>query len=68
INAYYYRYLNVITVCAGDFNSEDIVLTLAHEMAHALDISRSFYLQKVNSELGVAQKEIRDQVCNADES
>jgi hypothetical protein len=68
INAYYYKYLDVITVCAGDFNSEDILLTLAHEMSHALDISRTLYLDKVNSELGVAQKDLRNRVCNADTS
>jgi hypothetical protein len=44
INAYYYTNLNVITVCAGDFNSEDILLTLAHEMSHSLDIDRSLHL------------------------
>jgi hypothetical protein len=63
INAYYYKYLDVITVCAGDFNSEDILLTLAHEMSHALDISRSLYLHKVNSTLGQAESDLRNRVC-----
>jgi len=63
INAYYYRYLDVITVCAGDFNSEDILLTLAHEMSHALDISRTIYLHKTQSALGVAEKDLRNRVC-----
>lgn len=66
INAYYYRYLDVITVCAGDFNSEDILLTLAHEMSHALDISRTMYLHKTQSALGVAEKDLRNRVCEGD--
>lgn len=65
INAYYYRYLDVITVCAGDFNSEDILLTLTHEMSHALDISRSIYLHKVKSALGVAQADLRENICRS---
>ena len=64
INAYYYRYLNVITVCAGDFNSEDILQTLAHEMAHAIDITRSIYLFKMKSELVTQQKRFRKQICS----
>ncbi len=63
MNAYYYRYLNVITVCAGDFNSEDILQTLSHEMAHALDISRSIYLFKMKSELAKHQKRFRKNMC-----
>ena len=63
INAYYYRYLNVITVCAGDFNSEDILQTLAHEMAHALDITRSMYLFKMQSQLVKHQQRFRHQIC-----
>lgn len=68
INAYYYRYLDVITVCAGDFNSEDILLTLAHEMAHSLDISRTLYLHKVQSALGLAQVDLRNRICKAEEN
>ncbi len=66
INAYYYRYLDVITVCAGDFNSEDILLTLAHEMSHALDVSRTVYLHKIQSALGVAQLDLRNHICQAE--
>lgn len=62
-NAYYYKYLNVITVCAGDFNSEDIMQTLAHEMAHALDVDRSQYLFKSRSDFGIAHREFRAQAC-----
>jgi hypothetical protein len=63
VNAYYYKYLNIITVCAGDFNSEDILQTLAHEMGHALDIARSTYLFKTRSELAMSQRSLRKQVC-----
>ncbi len=64
VNAYYYRYLDIITVCAGDFNSEDILLTLAHEMGHVLDISRTVYLAKVNSDFGIAQHGLRQLICS----
>jgi hypothetical protein len=63
-NAYYYKFLNIITVCAGDFNSEDILQTLAHEMGHALDVSRSAYMFKMGSELVARQKSLRNQVCH----
>jgi hypothetical protein len=63
INAYYYRYLNVITVCAGDFNSEDIIQTLAHEMGHAIGIDRTQYLFENRSEFGAGLRALRGQVC-----
>jgi hypothetical protein len=63
VNAYYYTYLNVLTVCAGDFNSEDIVQTLAHEMGHALDINRTQYLFKTNSGFGRSLAQLRGEVC-----
>jgi len=63
INAYYYTYLNVLTVCAGDFNSEDIIQTLAHEMGHALGIDRSQYLYQVQSDFGKELNSFRSQVC-----
>lgn len=66
-NAYYYTYLNVITVCAGDFNSEDILQTLAHEMGHSLDIDRTAYLFEVNSEMGKQVRSLRTQVCNTEQ-
>jgi hypothetical protein len=63
INAYYFTYLNVLTVCAGDFNSEDILQTLAHEMAHSLGIDRSTYLFEVNSDFGKQLATFRANVC-----
>ncbi len=63
VNAYYYKFLNLITVCAGDFNSEDILQTLAHEIGHALDFSRSLYLKKMSSRLVKNQQILRSQVC-----
>lgn len=62
-NAFYYTYLNVLTVCAGDFNSEDILQTLAHEMGHALGIDRSQYLYAINSEMGKSLTTLRGQIC-----
>lgn len=62
-NAYYYTYLNLITVCAGDFNSEDTLLTLAHEMAHALGIDRTRYLFAINSEFGHKLASLRQNIC-----
>jgi hypothetical protein len=65
VNAYYYSHLNLITVCAGDFNSEDIILTLAHEMSHALDVDRATYLFYRQSELGQKLAKLRGEVCSA---
>lgn len=62
-NAYYYTYLNVVTICAGDFNSEDIAQTLAHEMAHALGIDRAQYLFEINSDFGRRLSAFRRKVC-----
>lgn len=63
VNAFYYTYLNVLTICAGDFNSEDIIQTLAHEMGHALGIDRSQYLFAINSALGKDLSTFRQKVC-----
>ena len=65
INAYYYPFLNILTVCAGDFNSEDIIQTLAHEMGHAIDIDRTQYLFETKSKFGGALSELRGEVCTA---
>lgn len=63
VNAYYYTYLNVLTICAGDFNSEDIIQTLAHEMGHALGIDRDQYLYEVNSNFGKRLENFRHEIC-----
>jgi len=65
INAYYYSHLNVITVCAGDFNSEDILLTLAHEMSHALDVDRSIHLFFQGSQLSESLGHVNKLLCEA---
>ena len=65
INAYYYSHLNVITVCAGDFNSEDILLTLAHEISHALDIDRSLYLFLQNSQFSQGLARVGKPLCES---
>jgi hypothetical protein len=41
MNAYYYPSFHAVTLCAGDFNSEDHLVTLAHEMSHAIDLESS---------------------------
>lgn len=66
INAFYYTNLNVLTVCAGDFNSEDIMQTLSHEMAHALGVDRSQYLFETKSKFGVGLATLRGQICRAE--
>lgn len=63
INAFYYTNLNVITVCAGDFNSEDVMQTLSHEMAHALGIDRSQYLFETKSTFGRNLSKLRGNIC-----
>jgi hypothetical protein len=63
VNAFYYTYLNVVTICAGDFNSEDITQTLSHEMAHALGIDRTEYLFEVHSDFGRNLSEFRKKIC-----
>ena len=62
-NAYYYPHLNLITVCAGDFNSEDIMQTLAHEMGHVLALNRSQYLFEKHSLMGQRLATLRQNVC-----
>ena len=62
-NALYFPHLNAITVCAGDFNSGDILFTLAHEMAHSLDIDHSMYLFAKRAAIGAGLRSLRQQVC-----
>jgi hypothetical protein len=63
VNAFYYTYLNVVTICAGDFNSEDISQTLSHEMAHALGVDRSQYLFEQGSAFGQGLAKFRKGIC-----
>lgn len=51
INAYYFTNRNLLTVCAGDFNTEDSIQTLSHEIGHALDMERSLRLFEEKSDL-----------------
>jgi hypothetical protein len=62
-NAYYFRDKNYITVCAGDFNSEEIEQTLAHEFSHALDVGRSRYLYQVSSPVGSGLRSLKEMSC-----
>jgi hypothetical protein len=63
-NAYYFRDKNVITVCAGDFNTEEIEQTLAHELGHALDIGRSRFLFQLNSPFGQGLHDLKAMSCD----
>lgn len=63
-NAYYFREKNYITVCAGDFNSEEIEQTLAHEIAHALDIGRTRYIYQENSMVGSQLHDLKEMACD----
>ncbi|PIS11599.1 MAG: hypothetical protein COT73_03165 [Bdellovibrio sp. CG10_big_fil_rev_8_21_14_0_10_47_8] len=64
-NAYYFREKNEITVCAGDFNTEEIDQTLAHELAHALDLGRSRYLFQRQSKFGNHLEQIKEKSCSS---
>ncbi|HMN67251.1 MAG TPA: hypothetical protein PKC28_01810 [Bdellovibrionales bacterium] len=63
-NAYYMREKNYITVCAGDFNTEEIEQTLAHELGHALDFGRTLHLFQESSPLGEALAELQERSCS----
>lgn len=64
-NAFYYPDRNYLTVCAGDFNAEDMRLTIAHELGHALDVRRSLTLHEQRSRLGEELTRLRAGVCEA---
>lgn len=64
-NAFYYSHLNVITVCAGDFNSEDIYQTIAHELSHAVDSSSMAYQFRMRSRLGRDLAALRKESCDS---
>lgn len=64
-NAYYFTEKNEVTVCAGDFNSEEVEQTLAHEMAHTLDLSRSRFIYQRDSLIGLSLKELKDGSCSS---
>ena len=63
MNAYYYPQLNVLTICAGDFNSEESLSTLAHEMSHALDLNRSLFIYFKESEFSQILHEVNRGFC-----
>jgi hypothetical protein len=63
-NAYYYTRRNYLTVCAGDFNSEQVRHTLAHELGHSLDVSRSLNLFESQSTLGQHLGDLRREGCS----
>jgi len=66
VNAYYYSHFNVLTICAGDFNGEDSLQTLGHEMSHALDIDRSLYLFFKKSKASQTIERLGRKWCSSD--
>jgi hypothetical protein len=62
-NAYYYPYLNTITVCAGYLNTGEQIQTLAHELAHAIDISSRLIDYLKESELQSSFRSLRTSLC-----
>lgn len=63
-NAYYYRYLNSVTVCAGYFTGGGQILTLAHELAHSLDFSSRMIDLQQSSTLMERLHSLKADVCS----
>ena len=64
-NAYYYRYLNTVTVCAGYFTGGAQILTLAHELAHAFDFMARLIDVHQASPLMQRLRNLRQNVCSS---
>lgn len=62
-NAYYFTEKNVITVCAGDFNTEEIEQTIAHEIGHSLDLSRTRLLFQERTSIGQKLLQLKNMSC-----
>jgi tellurite resistance protein len=62
-NAYYYPYLNTITVCAGYLNTGEQIQTLAHELAHAIDSSSRLIDYLKESDLQNSLRNLRASLC-----
>lgn len=65
-NAFYFPEKNTVTVCAGDFNTEDSIFTLAHELGHALDVERSIFLFQRNTQIARRMAEFRRVTCEGE--
>lgn len=63
-NAYYYPYLNTLTVCAGYFNSGEQIQTLAHELAHAFDNNSLLIDFQQSTELVKQLRRLKKKVCS----
>lgn len=64
MNAFYYPNFHAITLCAGDFNSEDHLVTLAHEMSHAIDLESSRYQFFKGSRISRKLSRLSEQQCS----
>jgi len=62
-NAYYYPYLNTLTVCAGYFNGGEQIQTLAHELAHAFDSGSRIVDFHLSSRMSKDLRQLRNRVC-----
>lgn len=62
-NAYYYPYLNTITICAGYLNTGEQIQTLAHELAHSIDQSSRLIDHLKSSSMLSSFVELRQSLC-----
>lgn len=62
-NAYYYPYLNTLTVCAGYFNGGQQIQTLSHELSHAFDSSSHIIDYQQNSRFVKSLRKLKKNVC-----
>lgn len=65
-NAFYYKYLNTVTVCAGYFTGGSQILTLAHELAHSIDFSSRLIDSQQSTQLAMAFTNLRNRVCSTE--
>jgi hypothetical protein len=64
-NAFYSPSTHSLTVCAGDFNSMDQLLTMGHEISHSLDPGTTALLQQLGSDLGKGLQAVQKQLCDS---
>lgn len=62
-NAYYYPYLNTLTVCAGYFNGGQQIQTLSHELSHAFDNSSHVIDDQQRSQFVKTLRKFKKNVC-----
>lgn len=65
-NAFYSSAFHTVTVCAGQFNTANSLLTIAHEVGHALGIDRRLYNYRTRSLVGKQMGIFWDQSCKGE--